>query len=57
MTIDPLRPGPITHQRQRSDGSWEEIPGWLSYRDGMIHLDVLTEEEQKIMKQMGGLWR
>lgn len=54
---DPLRCGPITHQRQREDGSWEEIPGWCSIRDGVIHLDVLTTEEQRLMAAIGGPWR
>lgn len=58
MSDDPLRPGPITHQRQRDDGTWEETPGWLSVDgNGNITLSVLTEEEIKIMEQMGGPWR
>ena len=52
-----LRTGRITHQRKRADGSWEEIPGWISVDSyGNCILTVLSEDEVRAAEQFSEIW-
>ena len=52
MNDHTLRSGPVTHQRKRDDGTWEETPGWMSVDPaGNVVLSVLTENESRVAEQ------
>lgn len=52
MSDPHLCSGPITHQRRRADGTWEETPGWMSVDPaGNVILSVLSDEEAAIAEQ------
>lgn len=53
-----LQPGSITLQCPRPEGGWEDRPGWCSVDGyGNITLSFISEEDQRIIDAVGGVWR